>query len=362
MNGERLRVGLVGLGRIADLHIAGYLESPGAEIVALCDSDVPTVERRRASLPGAAGFTDFDAFLDVGLGLVEVLTPHPLHADMAVAALRRGAHVSVQKPMAMSLDECDRMIAAAEESGRELRVFENAVYYPAVVKARELLSDGAIGRPLHCRLRTAAGDPAFGWRVDGATWSWRRDLWAAGRAGRLTFDDGHHKMAVACWLFGEVAEVYARIDRTPDATGAPVDAPATLTWVHRSPPVHVLWDIVYAPRLRIRSRYYALDECIEITGETGILRIARLTGHMLDEPVLTLYRDGRVEAFHDLEADWGASFTLATRAFLDRLAGGAAPARLTGREARMVLELALAIEQSARSRSPVSMPFNPGSA
>lgn len=352
-----LRVGVVGLGRIADLHVAGYRDHPDARIVALCDVDGSALERRLAECPGAAGLTSFEDFLGVGLDLVEILTPHPLHAEMTVAALEAGAHVSVQKPMAMTLEACDRMIAAADRTGRRLRVFENALYYPPVVKARELIEGGAIGTPLHCRLRTVAGDPAHGWRVERDTWSWRRALWDAGKAGRLTFDDGHHKMAVALWLFGEVEEVYARIDRTPDATGAMIDAPASLTWVHRDPRVHVIWDVVHAPRLHVRSRYYALDECIEITGETGIVRIARMTGHPLDEPVLTLYRDGRLEAFHDLEDDWGQSFVLATRAFVDELRGRAGPARLSGAAGRTVLELALALESSAASQGPVRLPL-----
>ena len=349
MTGAPLRVGLVGLGRIADLHIEGYRNCPDARVVAVCDIDEQALERRLAQLPEAEGF-------GAGLDLVEVLTPHLLHAEMSIKALEAGAHVAVQKPMAMTLEECDRMIAAALRAGRRLRVFENAVYYPPVIKAHELIEEGAIGAPLHCRLRTVAGDPAYGWQVSRQTWAWRQALWAAGSAGRLTFDDGHHKMAIACWLFGEIEEVYARIDRTEDAAGAPIDAPASLTWVHRAPRVHVIWDVVYAPRLQVRSRYYALDECIEITGEIGIIRIARLTGHLLDEPVLTLYRDGHLEAFHDLEDDWGRSFVLATGAFVDELRGNTAAARLSGPAGRAVLELALALERSATLHEKVRLP------
>ena len=84
-----------------------------------------------------------------------------------------GSHVSVQKPMAMTLPECDRMIEAAAASGRRLKVFENFVFYPPLVRARELLRDGAIGRPLHFRMKVVMADRAQAWRVPDAASHWR---------------------------------------------------------------------------------------------------------------------------------------------------------------------------------------------
>jgi predicted dehydrogenase len=148
----RLRVGFVGLGRVFDLNVRGYLDHPEAEIAALCESDPALLARRAADHPRARATRDFADLLRADLDLIEILTPHPLHEAMTVAALASGAHASVQKPMAMSLAECDRMIAAADASGRRLKVFENFVFYPPLVRARDLLRDGAIGKPLHFRM------------------------------------------------------------------------------------------------------------------------------------------------------------------------------------------------------------------
>jgi predicted dehydrogenase len=351
---NRVRVGFLGLGRIFDLHVLGYRDDPDVEIAALCATDGAALDRRCAQFPGAARHERIGGFLEHGLDLVEVLTPHPLHAEHVAAALAAGAHVSVQKPMAMTLAEADAMIAAAAGASRLLRVYENYVFYPPLVKARELLLGGTIGRPLHFRMRTVAGNPAFGWPVQDGTWRWRAQLFEDHRVGRLTFDDGHHKMAVALWLFGPLRDVFARIDETVTPNGR-IDAPASITWRHCDVPVHGIWDIVYAPKMKIASDYYALDEMFEITGELGIISVTRATGRRLRAPVLTLYRDGETTSWHDLDDDWGSSFRLATRALVDHLRGRAPAPALSPANGRAVLEFALAVRESAATGRPVSL-------
>src|SRR5687768_902215 len=114
---RRRRVGIVGLGRIFDLNVRGYLGHAEAEGVALCDTSERWRAQRAGEFPGAFVTDSFEAFLRQGLDFVDVLTPHPVRAQMAIAALRAGADVSVQKPMAMTLAECDAMIAAAKAAG-----------------------------------------------------------------------------------------------------------------------------------------------------------------------------------------------------------------------------------------------------
>ena len=94
---RKLRVGFVGLGRVFDLNLHGYLGHPEAEVSALCDADPVVLARRAAEHPGARATRDFEDLLRFDLDLIEVLTPHPMHEAMRVAALAAGAHVSVQK-------------------------------------------------------------------------------------------------------------------------------------------------------------------------------------------------------------------------------------------------------------------------
>jgi predicted dehydrogenase len=353
---KKLRVGIAGLGRIFDLNCLGYGEHPDAEVVGLCDTDPALLERRKTLFPNARTTTRFEEMLSWDLDLVDLLTPHPLHARMAEAALAAGAHVSVQKPMAMTIAECDRMIAAARTAGRHLKLFENFVFYPPLVKLRELLNDGAIGAPLRFRMKVVLGDASQAWPVPASAGAWRQQIAASAQGGAMVFDHGHHMMAVALWLFGEVRDGFACIEETTMPSGCRIDAPATLTWRHTSPPVHGMWDISVAPKMQLRTDYYPDNERFEIQGESGILQVTRCSDRLLDEPVLTLYRDGEVRAWHNLDADWGGSFRRSTRHYIDFLLGRAPEIVLTAAEGRRVLQLHEMFVRANRERRAVPVP------
>ena len=356
---RKRRIGIVGLGRIFDLNVRGYIGHAEAEVVALCDLSAKWRAQRAAEFPGAVVTDDFATFLRQDLEFVDVLTPHPLHAEMAIAALRVGADVSVQKPMAMSLAECDTMIAAARDTGRRLKLFENFVFYPPLVRMKQLLDAGAIGRPVHFRMKVVRGDASQAWEVPVESNAWRQALAIAGGPGPMVFDHGHHMMAVALWLFGDVVDGFARFDHTVLPGGRVIDSPSSMMWRHGpregAAPVHGIWDVSAAPRMALRTDYYPDHERFEIQGEEGILQVTRCSDRMLDEPVLTLYRDGEVRSFHNIEADWGNSFRMSTLHHLEVLAGRAEQMVFTGEQGRQVLAMHDMFVRSHASRAMVEV-------
>ncbi len=345
---DEVRVGFVGAGRIADLGCLGYLEHPRARIVAVCDTD-EALARRRAEQWGAGRvYTDPGRlFADPEVDAVEILTPHHLHAEHAIAALEAGKHVSLQKPPARSLAELASIAAAERRSGMRLRVLENFMYYPPHVRARQLIDEGAIGTPLSVRLKTAAGRLDAGWRVEPRSLGWRMRREQCG-GGPVTFDHGYHCYHMARFFVpAEPERVHAFIHWTRLGPDAAHDGPALISWRYAGDPARFgSWEVIASLGLRVRSSYYVSDDRIEIHGSEGILWINRCTGKLLEEPSLVLYRDGEVRAFHDLETDWAASFRDAGRDFVEGVLGGR-PVAQSLADARLTLAFALAALRSA---------------
>ncbi len=341
-----LNVGIVGCGRITDMHAPGYLRCEDARIHTVCDLDRALVERRQREWGAVRATTSFDEVLaDPDIDLVEIITPHHLHRDMAVAACRAGKHVSLQKPMAMSVAECDAIIAAADEAGVLLKVFENFVFYPPYVEAKRLLDDGAIGEPLSVRLRIGSAGKG-GWPVPLKAWLWRLEESRCG-GGPTIFDDGYHKFSMAIELLGPVESVHAWIDRSFGL----IDAPALISWTHEGGRVGCI-EATMSPHMTVASDYYPIDERIEIVGSEGSLLVTSCTARFLPGPPLILRRGSTTTTFDDLRDDWLDSFIDSTQHFVNVVREGGEP-HLTGGRGREVLQFVVAALRSAETGEPV---------
>ncbi len=356
MTSERIRIGVIGCGRISDLQCLGYLEHPSAEITAVCDVDLALAERRAREWGARRAYANVDELLaDPDVDAVEILTPHHLHAAQAIAALEAGKHVSLQKPPVLSLAEWDDVCTAARRAGRTLRVFENFMYYPPNVKAKELIAQGAIGEPLSVRLKTAAGHPSSGWTVEPSSQAWRMDPSRCG-GGPTTFDHGYH-----CYNMGrffipaEIERVHAFIHWFRVGDGGWYDGPALISWKYAGDmPRYGSWEVIGSLGMKVRSKYYVSDDRIEIHGTRGIIWVNRCTGQLLDEPAVVLYADGETRAFHALDVDWADSFRLGTRDFVDALREGREPPQ-NAEAARQTLAFALAAGRSAAEHREVTL-------
>ena len=124
-----INIGIIGCGRITDLHAPGYLRNDRARIHAVCDTRPELAQQRLAQWGAERAYTDHRELLaDDAVDAVEIITPHHLHHDICLAACAAGKHVSVQKPMALTIGECDAMIRAAESAGVILKVFETLCF------------------------------------------------------------------------------------------------------------------------------------------------------------------------------------------------------------------------------------------
>jgi predicted dehydrogenase len=140
-------VALLGAGRIAAVHLGFAKQVSNARIVAICDPVAGRAEElAHQKQVSAACFTDLDAMLrEAEPSIVHVVTPPTTHADLAIRAMEGGANVLVEKPMAMTVAECDRMIAAARLHGRRICVDHNRLFDPVVQRIRALVDRGVVG-------------------------------------------------------------------------------------------------------------------------------------------------------------------------------------------------------------------------
>ena len=342
---KKVRVGIIGGGRISDLHAPAYKNIDTAELVAVCDANENTARRRAEEWTCRKWYTDYREIIsDPEIDMVEVILPHKLHAPVTIAAAEAGKHVSVQKPMAMNIDECDAMVEAARKAGVKLRVFENFVFYPPYRKAIELMEAGEIGEPRTLRLHMG-GSNIGGWHVPLSTWLWHLNHGECG-GGNILWDDGFHKFSLAIELFGPVKTVSCWIDY---AFGL-IDAPGVVCWEHKNGRLGYI-DLTMSPNLYIRSKYYSGDERVEITGDRGSIVITRCTGRLNDEPALIMYRDGVTTSFSNIRADWQDSFTDCSRDFIDALINDREP-KLTGERGRDVTMFSMAAYQAAYYGKP----------
>ena len=204
-----LRAGVVGCGQIArHLHLTDYAECEQAEVVALCDVIQSKAEALAADKArGARVYTDYRKMLkSEKLDMVTVATPNNLHAAVTIAALKAGCHVLVEKPMATSLAQAQRMIDTAKKCSRLLMVNQSQRRFPPHVKAKEVIESGVLGKILHVTAMFGHSGPE-NWSPAGK-WFFRRK---EARFGAMA-DLGVHKADLVRHLTGkEVAEVSAYI-------------------------------------------------------------------------------------------------------------------------------------------------------
>jgi predicted dehydrogenase len=198
----RLGVGLVGLGIISRAHLAGYARAAEkARVVAVCDQDADRAATVARDL-GARAYSSLSALLeDPDVTAVDLTLPHHVHFEATAASLAAGRHVLVEKPFALTSDECRSLISQAHEASLTLGVAENTRFVAAYRTVERLLASGALGEPRLARSFISGSEVA---RLrDTSLWKGR----AAGSGGGAIFDAGPHSFYLLRWLLGELATV-----------------------------------------------------------------------------------------------------------------------------------------------------------
>lgn len=199
-----LNIAVLGAGFMGSTHARAFAKLPDVAVVGV-SSRSSEKAARLADEVGAKPFADSMelALLD-GVDAVSVTLPTNLHRRFTIAALEAGKHVFVEKPMALTTEECDEMIAVAKSMGRVLMVAHLLRFWPEYVALAKVLDEGTLGKPLSAIARRLSTRPAWG--------DWFNDPTLTGGA---VHDMQIHDLDALNWLFGKPQSVYARGHKGP---------------------------------------------------------------------------------------------------------------------------------------------------
>ncbi len=203
----KLKIGLIGCGRIANTaHLPAIAESKSfVELVAVVDSVEESAQKAHEKYGSKRYYASMrEAFTDPEIEAFIICLPHHLHRDTAIEALNQGKHVLIEKPLALTVEEADQMIKAAEANKRNLMVGLNRRFFKAAVEAKKRMSE--IGRVLHIV------NVWFHYRdVPGSPWWTSMDQ----TGGLLIPLNGSHAIDFLMWLVGKSpVRVYAEKNRS----------------------------------------------------------------------------------------------------------------------------------------------------
>jgi UDP-N-acetyl-2-amino-2-deoxyglucuronate dehydrogenase len=357
---DRVGTALIGCGKVGDTHAQAFQALEESSFVAVCDFDAARAHSF-AERYGVRAYSDVENLLsDPDVRMVSVCTPHPTHPELASACLRAGVHTLVEKPMAVDLKGCDEMIDAADEAGAKLGVVSQRRFYEPVVRVKEAIEAGKIGRPV---LGTVT---VMGWRDEAY---YQLDPWRGKwdtEGGGVMLTQTTHQLDLFQWLMGPIEELFGY-------------------WANLSHPYVEVDDTAIAV---VRFKSGALGTIlvsnsqkpgfygkIHVHGENGASVGVQTDGGSpfvsgVTEAVEPPYNDVWTVAGEErLLPQWRAEdearcqaldvmmhyHELQIQDFLQAIMTGRDPA-VTGREGRKHVEMFVAVYRSQRDRSPVTFP------
>jgi predicted dehydrogenase len=324
-------VGVIGVGLMGRRHAENLARHVSdARLLAVTDADESTRERVAKDL-GTTATASVEALLHrTGVRAVIVASPKRFHEEHAITAAKAGKDVFLEKPIAMSLESADRVIAAAQDAGIRLQVGFQRRYDPAYAEARKLVSSGALGRPLFYR-------------------GINRDLLApVGPPGSMDANDiltesAIHDLDGARWMMSdEVIGVRATLATVGDRATAP--AP-DLTMVELAFAGGAVAHIE-----AMRGARYAYDIRSEVICENGAVIVGGFAQEMLTVLRAGERRDDVYPGFLERYAD---AYVAELRDFVGGVVDRRPPA-VTGDDGRRALAIALAAELAAASAQQIA--------
>src|SRR6266404_787111 len=335
-----MRIGLIGGGNISATH-GRAARACGLEVAAVFGANEAKVAALAREF-GAAPYTDFERFLaHRPLSMVAIGSPSGLHAEQGIAAARRGLHVLTEKPIDVTTEKVDVLIAEAKKAGVKLGVFFQDRCKPDIIRVKKALNSGVLGRPILADARVKWYRPTEYY----ANSRWRGTQALDG--GGALMNQGIHTADLLLWMYGDVVSVQASCKTALHKIEVEDTLVALLEFANGA------MGVLQAST----STYPGYPRRLELTGSEGtvIIEQDRLLAADLRTPPQDLLRSG--EADRNPSADSpvvsdARGHQAVLEDFLAAIQANTTP-RCDGREGRRSLALVEAIYEACKTGKPV---------
>lgn len=361
---RKVRTAIIGCGKVGHLHAAALQELPESDFVAVCDSSLERAQAFASQYGTPTAFSDpAEMFRTARVEAVMLCTPHPLHAAHAVIAAEHGVHILVEKPLAASLADCDRMIAAARKGGVKLGVVSQRRFFEPVLRMKAAIDAGKIGKPiLGTFLMLSWRDAAYY-----ASDPWRGKWDTEG--GGVLVNQSPHQLDMLQWLMGPIEEIsgyWANLSHP----FVEVEDTAVATIRFRSGALgSIVTSLCQKPGIYTKVHIHGSNgSSVGVQTDSGATFVAGMS-EIADPPLNDVWTiPGEEHLLKEFEAADRARFreinatrhyhSLQIRDFLAAVIDDRPPL-VSGEEGRVVVEMFQAIYRSNRDRRPVRFPLEP---
>lgn len=345
-----IKIGILGCGKIAQVrHIPEYAANPDCELAAFYNPTRKRAEDMAAKYGGKVYDTPEALLADPEIDAVSVCAANYAHAELAIKAMRAGKDVLCEKPMAVTLEDCEAMVKAANETGRTLMIAHNQRFAKAHVKAKALIDAGTIGRIVTFRTTFGHGGPET-WSINPGknTWFFDKSKAAMGAMADL----GVHKTDLIHYLTGErvvrtTAKVATLDKRGENGELIGVDDNAMC--------IYEMTGGIVGTMTASWTFYGAEDNSTVLYGTKGIMKIYDDPAHSI---VVTL-ADGTRELYdvEQIQTNDNQTKSGVIDAWIDCLKNHTAPA-VTGKDALYAMRAVFASLRSSELGAAVEIPEN----
>lgn len=348
---SKTKVALLGAGFIADIHVESYHRFvPEAEVVAVYTRNANKAEGFARKHSIARWFTDLDkAITESGCEVVDVCLPNFLHHRAVMTAAKAGKHIIIEKPLCLTLEEADEMIAACKAANRKLMYAEELCFAPKYERVRLLANEGAFGKIYMLKQAEKHSGPHSHWFYD-----------IAQAGGGVIMDMGCHALAWFRWMLGgnpRAVSVLAHLQTGLIHHGRTRGEENSVILVEFAGGVIGIAEDSWA-------KQGGMDDCVEVYGTGGVCYADLFQGNA----ALSYSEAGYGYAMEKAGSTKGWTFTVFEEAFnqgypqelkhfIECVRKDKQPL-VTGEDGRAVLELIYAAYHSAGTGQKVALPFH----